>query len=295
MNKLSANIFGAPSDTAVAMRLIRGLTGNDAISREEWRNLYRHTVGSEYSAHQYLMKHLTGRHYSETDSIKLWNGILHHKIELTCALDRDPGFFVAALDYLSNKSPKNNGADYILVAEDVLIRCMEMSLLDGLTGLFNRNAAMKMMEKTIEGVRRKNGCFALLMMDVDDFSEINSEFGHIGGDEVLVQIAHIIGQSMRGMDIVGRYGGDEFLALLPDADSNVAIEVAERIRRAVESDVFKEKQVTISIGVAVFEANGVSMKEYIQVADEMLYKVKNNAKNSVLISSIYRNTPPLVK
>ncbi|WLQ16340.1 GGDEF domain-containing protein [Hahella aquimaris] len=294
MNKLATNVFGAPSDTSVAMRLIRKLAGEDVISREEWRHLYSHTVGSEYSAHQYLMRHLTGRQYSETDSIKLWNGILHHKVELTCALDRDPGFFVAALDYLSNKSPKN-GADYILVAEDVLIRCMEMSLVDGLTGLFNRNAAMKVMEKTIEGVRRKNGCFALLMMDVDDFSEVNSEFGHIGGDEVLVQIAQIINQSVRGMDIVGRYGGDEFVALLPEADSNVAIEVAERIRRAVESNIFKEKQVTISIGVAVFEANGASMKEYIQAADEMLYKVKHNAKNSVLISSIYRNTHPLVK
>lgn len=161
-----------------------------------------------------------------------------------------------------------------------------LSIADGLTGLFNRRFLSERLEEEFSKALRYEAPLSILIMDVDFFKRVNDAFGHLVGDNALVTVAQVLRQSVRESDLVGRYGGEEFVVLLPHTEIEKALTVAEKIRLAVsETSVpgMGERRLTISIGAAGFPDMRVdSMQELVRKADEALYRAKEGGRNQVV-------------
>ena len=129
---------------------------------------------------------------------------------------------------------------------------------------------------------------ALMMLDIDYFKSINDTYGHDAGDDVLRDFAVRIRKSIRGIDLACRYGGEEFVIVMPETDLHVASMVAERLRRAIAGEPFavnkgaKRIAVTISIGLATLETKGEPIADVLKRADRALYRAKNDGRNRVV-------------
>jgi diguanylate cyclase (GGDEF)-like protein len=131
---------------------------------------------------------------------------------------------------------------------------------------------------------------SLVMLDIDGFKTINDQFGHARGDLVLRRIAEVMTSTVRSIDIVGRYGGDEFLIILPETDTFFAAHMSERVRSNIEKAYISREttdrivnKVTSSIGIATFPSHGTSPEVLIANADEALYRAKAGGKNQVVV------------
>ena len=123
-----------------------------------------------------------------------------------------------------------------------------------------------------------------MILDIDYFKETNDKYGHQVGDEILIQICNIISNNIRESDIFGRWGGEEFILLLPQTNLDNAYIVAENLRNKIENHSFeKVGQKTISIGISQFD-NIEDTKQFIKRADDAMYKAKNSGRNKVLVS-----------
>ncbi len=170
----------------------------------------------------------------------------------------------------------------------------EMSIRDGLTDLYNHRYLQEVLGHEIERSDRHASPISCLMLDVDDFKHVNDQYGHPFGDVVLKEIATLIHDAVRRIDIVGRYGGEEFLVIMPQTNTLVALPIAERIVAAVQNHhfVFKGKievRTTISAGLATYPLpdHGVkSRSSLISAADQALYKAKLAGKNRVQVCGL---------
>ena len=162
----------------------------------------------------------------------------------------------------------------------------ELSITDGLTGLYNRKHLMDTLTREVRQAQRQNRPFSVLMMDIDHFKKYNDTFGHQAGDDVLVNMASTLKESTRNVDFAARYGGEEFLVLLPETGIEAALEVAQRIRTQVAEKTFgsgkKKVNITVSIGVAEFSQHGDTLESIIASADSALYKAKRLGRNRVV-------------
>lgn len=160
----------------------------------------------------------------------------------------------------------------------------ERSQLDGLTKLYNRCYVTEVMKHYETRFIRNGLNYSVLFFDVDGFKEINDKYGHLSGDKLLETFAHILRQNSRNSDVIGRYGGDEFLILMPNTNVNLAKDVALRICNAVSKQQFiindQEIQVTTSIGVA-HRLDHKSREDMLERADKLLYKAKRGGRNQV--------------
>jgi diguanylate cyclase (GGDEF)-like protein len=169
-------------------------------------------------------------------------------------------------------------------------RVKQLAYLDGLTGIFNRRFFELRIMEEIERARRYKGGMAVIMADIDEFKRLNDEFGHLLGDEVLRQVSSLFHQQLRKIDVVCRYGGEEFAILLTQINTAQAISIAEKLRRMVEAHPFPgvPRTVTISAGVAVFPEHGKGRDELIRAADNGLYAAKQAGRNRVCLASLVR-------
>lgn len=151
------------------------------------------------------------------------------------------------------------------------------SLHDPLTGLANRRLLELQLEKCFEKVRRYAEGFSVVMVDIDHFKRFNDTHGHQEGDKLLVKVAHILESETRSTDYVFRYGGEEFLIILINADMATSCNVAEKLRSEVET----KTGVTISLGIAIYEESMPGSAELIKRADEALYRAKEMGRNRV--------------
>lgn len=164
-----------------------------------------------------------------------------------------------------------------------------LATVDSLTGVFNRRHFHARAQHELERSARYNRPLLLLVMDVDHFKGINDRFGHLTGDEALIWVARTLRQNLREVDLVARFGGDEFIALIPESSSDQALPMAERIRKQIASQHFStlsgELQVTVSIGVTCLMDADQSLADPLEAlihrADEALYLSKNNGRNHV--------------
>lgn len=162
---------------------------------------------------------------------------------------------------------------------------------DALTGLFNRGAIIEHLEAQLARAKRHNQPLCVIVLDVDLFKQFNDTYGHHAGDEVLKTVAARMKECLREYDYVGRYGGEEFLVVLGDADYEAAVIVAERLNLAIGSETVayggKLLAVTMSAGVAVAEnCTGLDSDKIILAADRELYKAKSNGRNRVEVCRI---------
>ncbi|HKD79335.1 MAG TPA: diguanylate cyclase [Candidatus Angelobacter sp.] len=167
-------------------------------------------------------------------------------------------------------------------------RMKQLAYVDGLTGIHNRRYfEMRVMEE-LERAGRFQGRMSLIMLDIDHFKKMNDEFGHLLGDEMLRAVSSILKQQLRKMDMVCRYGGDEFAIVVPETTGESAMRVAEKLRRQVETHFFPgvPRPVTISCGVADYPAHGVTRDEVVAAADAALYLAKQAGRNRVASASM---------
>ncbi|MBW3581059.1 MAG: sensor domain-containing diguanylate cyclase [Actinobacteria bacterium] len=163
-----------------------------------------------------------------------------------------------------------------------------LSITDGLTGLWNRRHLDLRCSEELDRAARFGEEFALVMCDLDDFSEINNRHGHQVGDAVLVEVSNRLASSTRQVDLVARYGGEEFVLLLPRTDRAGALEVAEKVRTAVGHRPIATDagplSVTVSLGVACHPDDGTSVVALVAAADAALYRAKAAGKNQVCVA-----------
>jgi len=169
--------------------------------------------------------------------------------------------------------------------ERVAAELYRLATFDALTGLFNRRMFLELGERELARARRTGSPYAVLMMDLDLFKRVNDEYGHQAGDRVLADFAAIAKRSVRTEDLVGRYGGEEFCAILPGAVMQNAIAIAERARGAVSQRPLGDlpRAITISIGVAACSGKaGELLDAAIGRADEALYRAKHDGRDRVV-------------
>jgi len=164
-------------------------------------------------------------------------------------------------------------------------KVQDMAITDSLTEVFTRRYFLERFRGEIRRSMRKKSSISLLMLDLDFFKEKNDKFGHLVGDVILKEIAKILKSTLREIDIIGRYGGEEFIVALSGIGREGAFQAAERLRSNIEHSVFKayDEKVssTISIGVASFPEDGVDENVLIESADKALYKAKEKGRNRV--------------
>ena len=164
----------------------------------------------------------------------------------------------------------------------------EQSIRDPLTNAFNRRYMMEILEKELARAKRESKPFSLIMLDVDHFKEFNDEFGHQAGDLILKQLVELIQVHIRKEDTVCRFGGEEFVILLPKAQPEDAQRVAEDLRTACESMELNFKNqmlnITISLGVVGGQWSAATVGEILKIVDESLYQAKNAGRNRVCLT-----------
>lgn len=178
--------------------------------------------------------------------------------------------------------------------EKSLKRIEEVAATDPLTGLYNRRHFGRVIEQLFNEAHRYDGDLACVMIDLDGYKQLNDSFGHQVGDQLLVIAGKVISASMRKMDIAARYGGDEFVLLLPRASAEEAKTVAQRIRDEFRQGsailLRRNDGVTMSIGIGTMrDDNPAGTEQLIAAADEALYSAKENGRNRIVLSnSIHR-------
>jgi diguanylate cyclase (GGDEF)-like protein len=161
----------------------------------------------------------------------------------------------------------------------------ELAVTDGLTRLLLRRPLMERLDTELKRAAETNAPMALVMLDIDHFKAVNDTYGHPAGDAVLKEVAALVKKSVRDVDVCGRYGGEEFVVLLPQTTLEGALVVAERIREAVRAKGFdlrgEARKVTVSLGVAEAPEHGIQARELIAAADDALYHSKQNGRDRV--------------
>lgn len=238
--------------------------------------------------------------------------LLPHGASLLCRLiDLDPTDLAVPLVHQGQLSGvlivggKKGGGPYSTEEQELLnlvahhaaavfenARLFESATYESLTGLLRREAILEQLEREIDRGLRYDRPLAVAMADLDHFREINERYGHLGGDTLLKRIADVLSQGLRSTDWIGRYGGEEFLLVLPETDMAGAAAVAEKVRGLVQSasvamDDGGRARVTISIGlatlaqVAATHPSAVAPRDLIAAADRSLYRAKHSGRNQV--------------
>lgn len=185
------------------------------------------------------------------------------------------------------KEKKGHIAGLLCVAQDITqIKEMErklrsLSRTDYLTGLYNTRYFYEKIEEETRRSERYEGPFSLLYIDIDNFKRCNDTHGHQTGDQVLQKFSKVVNSQLRKVDSAFRYGGEEFIVLLPETGEKGAREVTERIRRKVEQQLFPPYGITVSIGVAQYRVG----EDIVQQADQAMYRAKRQGKNKVCVFS----------
>jgi len=171
-------------------------------------------------------------------------------------------------------------------------RVRQLAYMDGVTGIFNRRYFELRIAEEMARSTRHGLTFSVIMVDIDHFKQLNDEYGHLLGDEVLRQVSAILTQQLRKSDVLSRFGGEEFAIITPETDLDSALAVADKLRRVVESWHFPgvARPVTISAGVAEFPAQGGTRDDLVKSADEALYAAKQAGRNRVVTAQMLRRT-----
>ena len=194
---------------------------------------------------------------------------------------------VATIAYFAFVHPKDLQIRAMMAAlEEAKLDAENLARFDALTGVLSRRALLEVLDTEVERAKRYGSALACLMLDLDHFKKINDTYGHQFGDKVLHQVGGVISEHCRTNDYLGRYGGEEFLVILPETRMDGATTFADRLRSAVaETSLGQNKEhITVSIGVAEWRNSDGSASNLISRADEALLQAKAAGLNRVMAS-----------
>ena len=237
------------------------------------------THGDEvYARFIHLISHLD---FPAVEAKRHWEAVVQHTNSLHADLKRRVDFRVGLADYFVFKNPK---ITHPKVIDLYLFNETEAgNLKDALTGLYNYRYIQDTLPREIGTARRLGTALSLIFLDVDFFKAYNDHFGHNAGNEALTAIAGVIRSGIRDMDVPCRYGGEEFVVLLPATDKFGAISVGERIVRLIEQMKLPAPSpqgvLTVSAGVASFPADAADVASLLEAADAAMYQAKAWGKN----------------
>lgn len=307
--------FEAANDSGAGARILLVEDRKSSIDRIENALGSLHTVEIEENPQQALFRAAEGGYdllmfsldFENFDGLRLVGQVRslertrHLPILLVTDLNEDPrllrGLDLGANDYVLRFADKNElvarvrsqirRKRYTERLRDNLQYSMEMALTDPLTGLFNRRYMETHVGTLVDRSAARGKPLSVLILDIDYFKSINDTFGHDAGDDVLREFADRLKKSIRGIDLACRYGGEEFVVVMPDTDLGVAALVGERIRRRIASEPFpvgqgaRQVEVTISVGIAARMGPQDNASQILKRADEALYRAKRDGRNRV--------------
>jgi diguanylate cyclase (GGDEF)-like protein len=267
-----------------------------ASDPQVWHDLDKRFGESIYAHVLYL---LTRKSFNEKDARRHWDNILEHCQAMSNALGRQVGVRLAMCDYFINMERQLE--DPLLVEGDTYRKKESSVYRDELTGLYNRRFLNNVLQQQLAEAKRYDHPFSLIMFDIDRFKRYNDINGHIAGDRALAEVASILSTTARAVDYLIRYGGEEFLVILPRVGGQEAMVAAERHCRAVEQHYFAGEErlpsgkLTISAGVACYPQNAQDAMDLLHRADMALYAAKHRGRNQVAITEPERRRHPRVK
>ena len=241
---------------------------------------------NSYAARLQQIAHLQ---VPEAEAERLWREVSRHRRELLLRLGRDVGRRVALLDYLINIQPQH--VDATIIETAALDAIERRAISDALTGLYDRGYFEHELRRELQRCQRYGNPVSLLLLDLDEFKEINDEYGHRVGDKVLLAFGELIRKHLRGADVPCRLGGDEFAIILSDTQQAEARTVAERFRADVESWFETQPvcgrflEVTVSGGIATAPFDATSQDQLYALADAALYDAKRRGSNRIETTS----------
>ncbi len=225
---------------------------------------------------------------------ELWNTILAKKVYRNVIINKKKDGTLYYEDQTISPILDKNGEIIYFVATskdvssqiELESKLKMMATTDALTGIFNRYKMNEEIESEIKKAKRYNRSFTLIMFDIDFFKIINDTYGHDVGDKVLEELTQIVSETIRQTDTFARWGGEEFMILVRNANADTALVLAEKIRKKVENFLFADGiKVTISIGISVF-TKGKSKETLLKEADEALYRAKALGRNKTVLFQI---------
>jgi len=243
------------------------------------------TDESGVSAHSALLLILTQLAFEEEEAREHWEAILEHRLQMSEALGRDAGVRTAVLDYFTNINRR-------LVQPTLIdLKMTEVPERDGntdaLTGLATDRRFRNALQSELRRARRYDQRAAVVVADADHFGEINRKFGTLLGDRLLRELAMLVNNTIRDIDLAGRSGEDEVVLLLPETDRNGALLVAERFRREVETFFARRERngetvgLTVSAGIACYPDDATTPEALLERAAQALYHAKAAGRNAV--------------
>jgi len=210
-----------------------------------------------------------------------WDKILENYDFLQQKLEHDTGLMVAIVDYFTNLNQVLNSP--MLVEINVFKETEKMAMVDALTGIFNRRYFDLNLRKELRRAARYDKDMTIILIDVDNFKDVNDTKGHLFGDLALKNLAGLLTEVCREEDIVCRYGGEEFIFILPETTATGALIFAERFKKRLQDTAFfGENSITISGGIASYPYGGKNVVQLLENADKALYEAKIAGKDRIV-------------
>ncbi len=235
------------------------------------------------NVHSALLRVFTSMDFPEQEAEFIWKEIIEYKKSLSLQLKRDIGFRVAMLDYFIHINKKLINPKLIEIR--LFAETEKLVLIDELTKLYNRRHFQNSLQREFKQAKRYDLPLSLLLIDIDNFKKINDTYGHQKGDEILVNVAKVIGSNMREEDTACRIGGEEFAVILPQTNEGNALIAAEKLLENIRQIEYADKHVTVSGGIVTFPLKANSVDQLFDYADRALYFAKYSGKDRVLVYS----------
>jgi diguanylate cyclase (GGDEF)-like protein len=276
----SDRLSGLLADDALSLDLVSAFAGDRQLSKAEevfFDDMKKNRGDKFYCDLLYAISH---QYFQPEVASDLWDHVLQHKYEMSLAMKRNIRIVVASLDYLCSLT--NGLHATTLIGEKHMAEIVRVSLRDGLTGLYNHAYFFQAIETELKRYSRYGTIISLMMIDIDNFKDVNDRYGHQEGDKVLAIIGPIIKHETRDCDICCRYGGEEFAVILPLTNTSETVSLAERLRVKIKQSMPCDRKITVSIGITSCGENRNTPYSFIKRADDALYEAKSSGKNRVI-------------